>query len=177
MDADEGVCQFNIGREAGDDFYYQREMLHRFMAGENIIILKSRRAGLSWIAAAICAWGVNFNRGWNALLVSRSEKESISLLRKVKFILNNLSYKDHVDLTQATPTVWLRNQIVVDNQQTLAIGHANEQGEITTQSIVQSLTTTKHSGRGEKTKFVFVDEVGLIKIQSTSFLRPYHKML
>lgn len=169
MDADEGICQFNMGRNVGEDFLYQREILHHFINGDNIVILKSRRAGLSWIAAAICAWGVNFNRGWNALLVSRTEIEAISLLRKVKFILDNIAFKDAIDITEATPAPWLRNEIVINSQKTFAVGHKNTFGEVANLSMVMSSTTTKHAGRGEKTKFVFVDEVQFIENQDEVF--------
>lgn len=169
MDADEGIVPFNIGAAEGEDFYYQRQILQAFIAGDNILILKSRRAGLSWIAALICAWGVNFHRGWNALLVSRTEKEAISLLAKVKFILDNLAYKDAIYIEQATDASWLRNNIVVNNQRMLAIGHKNDRGEVSSVSKIESLTTTKHSGRGEKSRFVFVDEVQFIENQDEVF--------
>jgi hypothetical protein len=169
MDADEGIVQFNMGYTPEEDFYYQREILQHIKNEENVAILKSRRAGLSWIAALICAWGINFHRGWNALLVSRTETEAISLLRKVKFILNNLAFKDSDDITEATSALWLKNEIVIDNQKTLAIGWKNEAGEIVNMSMVQSSTTTKHAGRGEKTKFVFIDEVQFVENQDEVF--------
>jgi hypothetical protein len=169
MNADEGIVQFNMGHSPAESYYYQREILRELIAGSNIVILKNRRAGLSWIAAAICAWGINFNRGWDALLISRTEKEAVSLLKKVKFILANLRYKDNPDITQATRADWLCNNIEINNQHTLSIGHQDNRGIVTAYSSVNSLTTTKHSGRGEKSRFVFVDEVQFIENQDEVF--------
>ncbi len=169
MDSDYGVIPFNIGKALGEDFFYQREVMEHLIAGENIVVLKSRRVGLSWIAAAYAAWGINFNRGWNALLVSKGEKEAISLLRKVKFILFNLAYKDSDNIERATLCPWLCNDVQVDNQTMFAIGHSDDYGKPTVLSSVQSLTTTKKSGIGEKSKFVFIDEVQFIDHQDELF--------
>lgn len=169
MNADEGIIPFNVGTTPNEAFYYQFEIIKQYLAGMNIVILKNRRAGLSWIAAFLCWHGINFHRGWDALLVSRTEKESVSLLKKVKFIHNNLAFKDAKTLSEATPAPWLANQVVVDNQRMFAIGHSDHKGELTMTSTVSSLTTTKHSGRGEKTKFVFVDEVQFIENQEEVF--------
>lgn len=169
MDSDYGIIPFTIGKQLGDDYYYQREIMLHLINGENIVVLKSRRVGLSWIAAAYVAWGINFRRGWNALFVSKGEKEAISLLRKVKFILSNLAYKDSPDIEQATLCPWLCNNVQIDNQTMFAIGHSDDYGKPSVLSSVQSLTTTKKSGIGEKSKFVFIDEVQFIDHQDELF--------
>lgn len=169
LDADEGIIPFVIGYEEGQDFFYQREIIKHLLNHENVAVLKSRRVGLSWIAAFYTAWLINFHRGVNVLFVSRGEKEAISLLDKVRFILNNLAYRDSNDITRATPADFLRNEIVIDQQTMLGIGHRNQKGEVASISRVRSLTTTKHSGRGEKAAFVFVDEVQFIDHQDEVF--------
>ena len=169
MDADDGIIPFNIGNTPKEDFYYQREILNHLVAGENVVILKSRRVGLSWIAAFYTWWGINFHRGWNALLVSRTEKEAVSLLKKVKFIHNNLAYKNDEDITKATPATFLQNMVEYSSQSMFGIGHRNDQGIVSSVSSATSYTTTKHTGRGEKAKFVFVDEVQFIEEQEEVF--------
>ena len=169
LDGDEGVVPFNIGLLKDDDFFYQREIIEQLLSDKNVVILKSRRVGLSWIAAFYALWGILFNRGWNALFVSRTEKEAVSLLKKVKFMYNNLAYKDSTEIGLATPANFLKSKVTIDNQREFSVGQSGEDGQINTTSSVISFTTTKHSGRGEKAKFVFVDEVQFIENQEEIF--------
>lgn len=169
LDSDYGIMPFTIGKEPGEDFFYQYEIIQQLLRRENVVVLKSRRVGLSWIAAFYSAWLVNFHRGTNVLFLSRKESDAISLVAKVKFILTNLAYKDDQDITEATPANFLKNKIVIDNQQMLGIGHMNEHGEVSSVSKITALTTTKRSGQGEKARFVFVDEVQSIENQEEVF--------
>ncbi len=165
IDGDKGIVPLNMGRKEGEDYYYQREILHHYLNGENIIILKNRRAGFSWIVGAISAWLVNFKKGTNVLYASRSESEAITLLEKPRFILNNLALKDAPTHEKATSAFWLLNNIETDNKKSLAIGWMSSGGDVIAKSSIQSLTTTKHSGRGEKANLVVVDEIQFIEHQ------------
>lgn len=170
MDSDYGIIPFKMGRTPDESHYYQREALAHLVAGENIVMLKNRRAGLSWLACAFIAWGINFNRGWNALLLSKEESKAISLLAKVKFILKNLAFKDGDTLETSTKTPWLTvPEFEPDNQQHFARPFRDNKGNINSYSSAISLTTTKKSGIGEKAKFVFVDEVQFIENQDELF--------
>lgn len=170
MDSDYGIIPFNMGKEVGDSHYYQRETLQHLLAGENVVLLKNRRAGLSWLAAAYIAWGINFNRGWNALLLSKEESKAINLLAKVKFILKNLAFKDGPTLESSTKAGWLTvSEFEPDNQQHFGRPFRDAYGKINSTSSAISLTTTKKSGIGEKAKFVFIDEVQFIENQDEVF--------
>lgn len=171
MNADTGVIPFRFGKKKDEPYYYQYETLRRLMDGENVVILKNRRAGLSWIASAWIAFGVNFQRGWDAILISRTEREAVSLLKKPKFILENLAYHDADNIEQATRCPWLKNGVPsdVNNLQMFEVSHFNDDGSATIPSTVRSYSTTKHSGRGEKSRFVFVDEVQFIEEQEEVF--------
>lgn len=165
IDGDSGIVPLNMGRKEDEDYFYQREILHHYMNGDNILILKNRRAGFSWIVGAISAWLINFHKGYNILYASRSEKEAITLLQKPRFILYNLAAKDSDNHTSATKADWLLNSITIDNQKTFGVGWMSEAGDVIATSVINSLTTTKHSGRGEKASFVVVDEIQFIEHQ------------
>lgn len=170
MDSDYGIIPFNMGRTPEESHYYQREALEHLKAGENIVMLKNRRAGLSWLASGFIAWGINFHRGWNALLLSKEESKAINLLAKVKFILKNLAFKDAKTLEQATRASWLTSDLFEpDNQQHFGRVWRDKTGKVNSVSSAISLTTTKKSGIGEKAKFVFIDEVQFIENQDEIF--------
>lgn len=146
-------------------FDWQWEILERLQRGESIVGNKSRRVGASWIVAAYVAWLINFYEGVNVLFVSENEDKSKKLLRKVKFILNNLAYRDSDNIREATPATFLRGEVAPggDNQTYFAIAYRDNDGLIVSQSEVNSLTTTSQSGRSEGASLVFWDEAAFAK--------------
>ena len=142
---------------------YQWEILEDIQAGKNIVINKSRRVGVSWSIAAYVAWLVNFHEGVNVLLLSKKENDAKSLLRKVKFILSNLTYHDHTNIRQATSASFLRGEIGYDNQQLLSIVYRDDNGDESSHSEVSSLTMTTDAGRSEGATFIFWDETAFAK--------------
>lgn len=142
---------------------YQWDILNDIQAGKSLVINKSRRVGVSWSVAAYVAWLINFHEGVNVLLLSKKESDAKSLLRKVKFILNNLAYHDHKNLRQATSANFLRGEIGYDNQQLLSIVYRDDSGDESTHSEVASLTMTTDAGRSEGATFIFWDETAFAK--------------
>lgn len=142
---------------------YQWNILERIQSGDSIVINKSRRVGVSWMVAAYVAWLINFSEGVNVLLLSKREDDAKKLLRKVKFILNNLAYHDSDYRRQATPATFLRGEIGVDNQQLLTIAYRDDEGNDTSHSEVASLTMTTDSGRSEGATLIFWDECAFAK--------------
>lgn len=146
-----------------DPFPYQRQMLEWMHGDKNVLALKSRRVGCSWITAAYAAWLINFHKGVNVLFLSKREEDSKKLLKKVKFILKNLAYRDEDNHTTATKAPWLCNEIGTDRQQLFTIVFRNKEGEITAESEAASLTTTSESGRSEGASLIFLDEFAFVK--------------
>lgn len=142
---------------------YQWEILRLIQSGQNIVINKSRRVGVSWMVAAYVAWLVNFHEGINVLLLSKKEDDAKKLLRKVKFILNNLAYHDSKHLRRSTPASFLRGEIGVDNQQLFTILYRDDEGNQSTHSEVASLTMTTDAGRSEGATLIFWDECAFAK--------------
>lgn len=150
---------FQMGKKKGDDFYFQRRILRWLHNRENILALKSRRVGCSWIVAAYVAWLVNFHKSVNDVLISRNGTEAKKLLGKVKFILKNLKYHDSGDIRKATDASFLRGYFHAETQQLLEIGWRNDEGEVVEQSSVESITTTDDAGRGDDITFLTFDEL------------------
>lgn len=144
-------------------FDYQWDIIDYIQAGRNLVINKSRRVGVSWSIAAYVAWLINFHEGVNVLLLSKKEKDAKTLLRKVKFILNNLAYHDHKNLRQATNASFLRGELGYDNQELLSIVYRDDNGDESSHSEVASLTMTTDSGRSEGATFIFWDETAFAK--------------
>lgn len=144
-------------------FPYQKKMLDWMHAGHNILSLKSRRVGCSWLTAAYAAWLINFRRGVNVLFLSKKEGDAIKLLRKVKFVLKNLAKHDNPDYMRATKTPWMCGEIHVDNQQLFTIAYRDDSGHVVAESEAASLTTTGQSGRSEGASLIFLDEFAFVK--------------
>ena len=139
-----------MGKEEGEKYYYQRNILRLFEAGENILIFKSRRAGASWNAAVIASHLICFRLNVNILFVSRAEKQAATLLRKVKFIVNNIP-------------PWMRPEIYPNNAMTYGSVHRDKRGDIISQNVVSSLTSNPDSAVGEAARFIFIDEFAKIE--------------
>ena len=144
---------------------YQKEMLTWLVNRENGLILKSRRVGGSTIVGLYLAWLINFRRGVNALLLSRTEKDAIKLLAKVKFAYFNIKKHTSDNFALAEDASWMLNPTPINNQQLFATGWYDDEGNLLSTSEVASLTTTSESGRGESATFVFIDEMAFIDDQ------------
>jgi intein/homing endonuclease len=144
---------------------YQKEILTWLVNGESGLVLKSRRVGGSTVVALYLAWLINFRRGVNALLLSRTEKDAIKLLAKVKFAYFNIKRHTSEDFALAEDATWMLNDVAFNNQQLFAVGWKDDEGNILSTSEVASLTTTSESGRGESASFVFIDEMAFIEDQ------------
>jgi hypothetical protein len=67
-----------------------------------IVCVKRRRVGASWKEAADVLHDVLFNKHFHVGMNSKSEKDSIALFRKVKFLYNNLPAAMRLPITSST---------------------------------------------------------------------------
>jgi hypothetical protein len=129
-----------------DNIYdWQIDVLKRLHAGENLIINKSRRVGVSWISVVFVTWLIEFHANLESLFLSRGEKYAKNLLRKLKFCDKNLPR-------------WMRREIGTDSTSRYSLIARDPTGDITGEAVVDSLTTTGGSGRGEGARFLLADE-------------------
>ena len=101
------------------------------------IFLKARQVGLSWLAAAIACWYMNFKPASVVLLTSRGECEAAELLDKVRFIHSQL------------PS-YMRFSLGADGATRITVPSM--------MSEVTALPATKTAGIGKTASIIFADE-------------------
>lgn len=130
---------------ATTDPCWQIRLLSMLQDGLNLIMLKSRQVGASWTVAIFVAWLITFKPDLEILLLSQKERKAIKLLGKVKFVINNLPD-------------WMRREASSDTLTKFSLIHRRRDGRVSSESMVDSLTTTSESGRGDTASLVFLDE-------------------
>lgn len=68
----------------------QKHALKVFLENRLVAVLKARQLGLSWLALAYALWRLLFFPGYTVLTVSKKEDDAFELIRRVKFMLENL---------------------------------------------------------------------------------------
>jgi hypothetical protein len=126
---------------------YQVEVLEALNDGEDVFVNKSRRVGASWTACAFILWKCMFHPDMSALLLSRKEFYAKGLLKRIKFMYDNLP-------------AWMRPRRKVNSQSELSFEF--RKGDDVAESNIISLTTTDESGRGEDAAIVLMDEAASI---------------
>ncbi len=89
---------------------------------------------------------IHFRPDIEILLLSQKEEKAIKLLAKVRFVCVN--FPD-----------FIRREFNSDSQLRLSVIHRRTGGRISSESSVDSLTTTGSSGRGDTAAFIFMDEI------------------
>lgn len=69
---------------------FQEDAAERFQFHKNLIVLKARQMGLSWLVSAYTLWSCMFNNNFHAYYVSIGLKEVGEQMNRVRFIFNNL---------------------------------------------------------------------------------------
>lgn len=149
--------------------WYQDIMLEWIQNKQNGVAFKSRRIGASTVACIGASWLLIFRPGINILLLSNKEKNAMKLLDRVKFVLNNLRFHDANTLAEATDASFLKPEIISQTKTSLTVGWRDDKGNITNQSVVESLTTTGDSGRSDSAGFVFMDELAFLPNDRDTF--------
>lgn len=131
----------------GPNIYdWQVELLQQLQAGESIITEKSRRVGVSWTCCVFAIWLILFHPEPEVLFLSRKEWHAKKILKKAKFLYKNLPE-------------WMKREVGTDSQERFSLLARDKHGEIAHEAIIDSLTTTGGSGRGEGARFVLADEL------------------
>lgn len=127
-------------------YEWQRELIQELQDGKNYVLLKSRQVGASWTVAFFVAWLIHFRPDIEILLLSQNEKKAIKLLYKVRFVCVN--FPD-----------FIRREFNADSKLRLSVIHRRSGGDVSSESSVDSLTTTSSSGRGDTAALIFMDEM------------------
>jgi hypothetical protein len=110
-------------------------------ASPQVIILKARQLGLTWLAVCKALWMMLFRQGSGVLLFSRREDEAGELLERMRGVHRRLPDN-------------LKAEVTVDNAQELRMGMIG--------SWARCFPTSKHSGRSYSAAMAVVDEADFI---------------
>lgn len=122
----------------------QTALLWRLMTERQILILKARQLGISWLLCAYALWLCLYHPGRVVLLFSRGQLEADELLRRIKVLYRRLPD-------------WLRSalpNVTTDNAS--EIGWSNG-------SRAQSLPATENAGRSFTASLVVMDEFAFMQ--------------
>lgn len=161
------VDERNVPDEA--QFFFQRQILRWLSKRENVLTLKSRRVGCSWVAAVYVAWLINFNEGASVAFISETGEKAKDILSKVEFILKNLALHDHDNIKKATRCSWLKGDFHTDNETKIEIAWHDDSGEVVNTSSLTSLTNTDDSGRSGDYTFIVFDELDFYEHPDTTW--------
>lgn len=73
---------------------FQRPVLMALQAGEPVIVLKSRRLGLSWVVLAFALWLAIFQQGTRILVLCKTEADATELLDRIRRMLERIRASD-----------------------------------------------------------------------------------
>ena len=69
---------------------YQLKLLDIFMSERDILILKARQLGISWLVSGFGLWKTMFLENAKALVMSKGETEAWNMIDRARYILENL---------------------------------------------------------------------------------------
>jgi hypothetical protein len=106
-----------------------------------VVVLKARQLGLTWLVVCYALWLMLFRHGAGVLLFSRRENEAEELLERMRGVHRRLPE-------------FLQAEVTVDNAQELRFG--------VIRSSARCFPTSRHSGRSYSATLVVVDEADFI---------------
>jgi len=145
----EEYCWMTL-QEGGDPVPFelwdcQREALVDFDRYQHLIVLKTRRLGLSWLADAYCLHTCLFVDNVNILFRSIGREEATEQHERLKFMYDHLPewMKERVQLGKTTGMKLKRNDSI---------------SQMSNGSAIRMLASTARKGHGSTPKILFWDE-------------------
>lgn len=123
-------------------FQWQKHAAIEFLKSRYIISKKRRQVGYSTLVGAYCLWRALFFETQNINIVSLTQRESATFLRRVKFMYNHLP-------------VWMRQQKSEDMKTSITFHHNN--------SKITSLPRNDNPARGETLSLLVLDEFAAMR--------------
>jgi hypothetical protein len=131
-------------------FPYQVKQVKAWIKYRFNVTHKSRRMGLSWLAAARAVWLCNFHTNQVVEMISMNEKKAKRLLKKCKFIYGKLpSYLKQHQTSNDTEMKWSR----IDPETQVETGNNSE---------IISSPSNPDAGRSEGLSLLILDETAFI---------------
>jgi phage FluMu gp28-like protein len=123
------LCKIRLEGGGIGDFKlwdFQEEAIDNIMSNSKVVILKARQMGFSWVNAGLFVFWALFNDEVDLVIMSKTEKDAILQLKRIKFILKHLPAE-------------FQMKILVDNAQELSLANG---------TTIYSVTSSGDSGRG-----------------------------
>lgn len=122
-------------------YRFQQIALNRLLRSPFNIVLKCRQMGLSWLVAGVALWLTIFFEDKKVLMISIKDATAKALLKKVRFLYNNL------------PS-FLQPELVDNNMSKMSFS---------TDSEVESVPTSEEAGRSESLSLLIIDEAAFVR--------------
>lgn len=147
VDARSGeVFQFQLLDET-EGWYWQRELLDRWMEVDEWIGLKARQIGITWLAAGFGLWKALSAPGARILIVSINEEEASKVVNRIWDMFQSLPAHLRFGVKVLRPTRGARPYTSIELQ--------HPDGKV---SALLGLPSTKKAGHGETAALVILDE-------------------
>lgn len=117
---------------------YQLNLLNDFLTYDEIVIIKARQLGISWLVAGYGLWKALFGKNAKVLFISQGEAEAWDLVSKARFIYDHLP-------------PFMRIPIQHDSRSWMYFE--------STRSEIKALPSTEKAGRGTDATLVVRDEL------------------
>lgn len=123
-------------------FSYQEDVLRKFQAHKNNVVLKSRQMGLSVVTSGYVCWKMLFHENERILIVANDGNGARRFLASVKQFLEYL------------PKFLLPDSIPTNNTQQIVLSNG---------SFCKAVASGKNAGRGETLTLLVLDETAFIE--------------
>lgn len=117
--------------------------LQQMVENDQTIVVKARRLGLTWLCIAHDLWQMIFRPGSACLFFSRTDKEAVDLLDRLRRMHQHLPH-------------FLQASIGMDNAHELEFAKLG--------SRARAFASTEHSGRSYEASTILVDEADFIPV-------------
>jgi len=136
----------------------QMKALAMILVERLLVILKARQLGLTWLVLAYAVWRMLFNPGYSVVALSKKEDDAKELVRRVKFILENLPAwmtreKKRAPKNFAGP-VWEATALSI----TIYHPKKDRPGEYADPSVLTGMSSAPDSARSFTSNLVILDE-------------------
>lgn len=135
------------GKVAFDLYDFQKSVLYHFLTKRFNIVLKFRQAGITELISMYCLWLSMYHSNKNIVIVSIKERVAKKVLRKIKYMYENLP--EHL-------------KVPVINGRGTEIGTSTEM-EFSNGSMITSIPTTEEAGRSEAVSLLVIDEAAIVR--------------
>jgi len=112
---------------------YLLDLIDDFLGNKEIVILKARQLGVSWLLCGYCTWVVLFNDSAKVLYLSQGETEAFDMIGKSRFIWEHLPDFLRINLKNDTRS---HLSFYVNNSEMKALPSTDRAGRSTDATVV-----------------------------------------